>query len=227
MLRNQKSFTNKRQRTAIEKSLEFYLGRMAYKEDPTKVPLFLSKPNADKCKQCIANVSKDGNMRKKLKPEGMLENPEVFNEYAILCEVRVIDDESGEIQIIKVKAKLDNFTIDHEEQAVILNDLKTTGRPLNWFMGQYINVGEDSKEWADGSFEKYHYYRQAAFYLWLLQSYLKKDYPNYTFKVNFLVVETIPNFACRVFPIQNEWVKLGLSETKTLLILAANEERGQ
>lgn len=220
----QKSFSIKRQQTAIKKSLDFYIGRMKFKEDPIKVPLFLSKPNADKCALCIENVEKDKSMMSYLRPTGLLEDPEIFNEYAILCELKLTDDETGEIKFIKAKAKIDNFTIDHEQRLIILNDLKTTGRPLDWFMGSYVDRGPDiGKEWMEGSFEKYHYYRQAAFYLWLLRSYLNEGHPDFTYKVNFLVVETIPNFNCKVFTIQNEWVQLGLKEVKKLLILAANE----
>lgn len=222
----QKGFSDKRQKTAIEKSIEFYLGRMKFVEDPVKVPLFLSKPNADKCEECVGNVLKSRAIMRHLRPTGMIEDPEVFNEYAIFGDLDIYDDETDETIPVKIKAKIDSFSVDHEEQVITLNDLKTTGRPLNFFMGKYIYT-EAGQVWANGSFEKYHYYRQAAFYVWLLQAALKPKYPNYTFRVNFLVVETTPNFNCDVFRIQDKWIEAGLKEMKELIILVANEQRSK
>lgn len=220
-----KGFTENRRKTAIKKSLDFYLKRMKYKEDPVKVPLFLSERNAEKYKQCVNSITNDKEMMSYLKPKGLLSEPEVYNEYAILCEIKVIRDNKPD-QILKVKAKIDNFTIDEEMEIITLNDLKTTGRPVEWFMGQYVDKGpEEGHVWMNGSFENYHYYRQAAFYLWLLQAYCRKDYPGYTYKTNFLVVETNPEYKCRVINVQNSWIKLGLKETKKLITLVANEQK--
>ena len=222
----QKGFTENRRRTAIKKSLDFYLKRMKYVEDPVKVPLFLSEKDAETTKQCINSVEKSQPMLNYLRPKGIASDPEVFNEYAILCEIKVVR-EGEEDQIIKIKAKLDSFSIDHENEEIILNDLKTTGRPVAWFMGQYITNDLGEQVWAEGSFEKYRYYRQAAFYTWLLQAVNKTKYPDYTYKTNFLVVETIPDYKCKVFRIQNKWIQLGLKETKELIILAANEQKSK
>lgn len=222
----QKGFTKNRLNTAIKKSLDFYLKRMRYVEDPVKVPLFLSERNAEKYKQCINSITNDKEMMGYLKPEGLLSNPEIFNEFAILCEIKVVR-EGEEDQIIKVKSKIDSFTIDHEMGVINLNDLKTTGRPVAWFMGQYVDKGPDiGHEWVNGSFENYHYYRQAAFYTWLLQAHCRKEYPGYTYKTNFLVVETNPEYKCRVINVQNPWIKLGLKETKKLIIAVADEQKG-
>lgn len=222
----QKGFTKNRRQTAIKKSLDFYLKRMKYIEDPIKVPLFLSERNAEKYRQCIDSVTNDKEMMGYLNPEGLLSKPEIFNEYAILCEIKVIR-EGEEDQILKIKAKMDSYTVDHEMGVITLNDLKTTGRPVAWFMGQYVDRGPDvGHVWMNGSFETYHYYRQAAFYTWLLQAHCKKEFPDYTFKTNFLVVETNPEYKCKVFNIQNPWIKLGLKETKKLLILVADEQKG-
>ena len=222
----QKGFTENRRRAAIEKSLDFYLKRMKYVEEPNKVPLFLSEKDAETTNSCITSVLANQPMLNYLRPKGIAEDPEVFNEYAILCEVK-IKREGEPDQIIKIKAKLDSYYIDHENEEIVLNDLKTTGRPVAWFMGQYITNDLGEQVWAEGSFEKYRYYRQAAFYTWLLQAYYKKKYPKYKFKTNFLVVETIPNYKCRVFRIQNSWIQLGAKETKKLIILAANEQKSK
>ena len=96
-----------------------------------------------------------------LRPEGLLQDPESYNEYAIFCEIIVRKD--GKEYILKVKGKLDNFTIDHEKGEVVLNDLKTTGKPVNFLMGSKTKViEEDIEKYVvyEGSFTKYHYYRQ-------------------------------------------------------------------
>ena len=222
----QKGFTANRRSNAIKKSLGFYLQRMKYVEDPIKVPLFLSEKDAIKFHECVKSIKGDKEMMSYLEPEGLLEDPEIYNEYAILCEVKVTREGEPD-QILKVKAKIDNFTIDHEMQIVNLNDLKTTGRPVAWFMGQKVDKGPDVGHiWMDGSFEKYHYYRQSAFYMWLLQSYLNESCKGYTFRTNFLVVETNPEYKCKVIKVPNKWVQEGLKESKELLILVANEQKG-
>lgn len=215
------NLTPKRLKTAIKNSIEFYLGRIKFKEDLVKVPLFLSKPLAEKYEQCMIGISENIKFQKTLYPEGLLANPEVFNEYAILCEVKI----SGKInKIIKVKAKLDNFTIDDEENIVVLNDLKSTGRPAAWFMGNTIINELGEKVYIPGSFEKYRYYRQVAMYLWLLQNAISAKYGViYKYKANILLVETVPNFKTRICPIAKRWIDKGLKEFKDLLILASDE----
>jgi hypothetical protein len=206
--------TDKRVKTAIRESMKFYLNRIKLEESLDKVTLFLSSPMAykfEKCKESILNNSK---FLKVLYPEGISRDPEVFNEYAILCEIKL----SGDIdKTVKVKAKLDNFTIDHEQQVVTLNDVKSTGKPISFFMGGKNKDGL----YVPGSFEKYRYYRQVGMYLWLLQNALRlKDYK---YKVNILAVETIPDFKNRIFHISSKWIDKGLREFKELLILAAYE----
>ena len=140
------------------------------------------------------------------------------NEYAILCEVEV----NG--TILKLKAKIDSFKIDFDQ--VILNDLKTTSKPVNYFMGNNATLvdeeGNEYKQWIDGSFQKYHYFRQIAFYLFLLQAYLYREHKTvYEYKANMIVVETFPTYKCKVFPVSGKNIGLGLDEFKKLLIRVA------
>lgn len=213
--------TPKRLSTAIKESLDFYLKRIHFKEEIGKVPLFLSSAMADKHSKCMLGISENPKFAETLYPTGLLSPAEYYNEYAILCEVKI----SGDInKIVKVKAKLDNFTIDYERNVITLNDVKSTGRPANYFMGNYIHNELGEKVWIKGSFEKYKYYRQVGMYLWLLQAALNaRGIDKFKYKVNILLVETIPNFKTKICPISRKWVDKGLQEFKDLLILAANE----
>ena len=44
---------------------------------------------------------------------------------------------------------------------------------------------------------------------------------SYKSKANMLVVETIPDFKCRVFPVNGTYIKSGLDEFKKLLVMVA------
>ena len=79
-----------------------------------------------------------------------------------------VELDGGDVKIIKFKAKLDNFVIDRESQELILNDLKTTGKPISFFMGNQFTDGGFTT-WYDGSFQKFHYARQMGAYLWLFK----------------------------------------------------------
>ena len=119
----------------------------------------MSEQTAFKYDKCMTSIAANPKFKETLYPKGLLSNPDVFNEYAILCEVKI----TGDIEkTIKVKAKLDNFTIDYENKVITLNDVKSTGRYASYFMGNSI-IGEDGERvWIPGSFEKYHYYRQCG-----------------------------------------------------------------
>ena len=64
-------------------------------------------------------------------------------------------------------------------------------------------------------------------YLWLLQAAVRsmgiEDIEDYKYKVNILVVETIPEFKTKVCHIAKKWIDKGLVEFKNLLTLAVNE----
>jgi hypothetical protein len=209
-------------KVAIKKSLPFYLDRRKINEHYTvQKLLFLSEPVALKYAECIVRVKENQRIHYALNPEGFIEKPTVFNEYAIFCEADFVKDD-GTVKRIKLKGKIDNFTLDREECVVTLNDLKTTGKPLGFFMGNLVTQ-EGEEVWYDGSFQKYHYYRQMAMYGWLLQAALKQFYNiNYQLKVNMLVIETIPYFNGKIFVVNGNFIKEGLKELKQLLTLVVD-----
>lgn len=214
-------FSDTRLKTAIKGSIEYYLNRLRLVEQVEgKTPIYIAKPVKEKLNNCIIGISENKKFLEKLNPEGLFEKPEVFNEYAILCEAIVTID--GVKYPIKLKGKLDNFTIDRENGIITLNDLKTSGKPCSFFMGNYVKEinesGEECQRWYNGSMQTYHYYRQFAMYLWLLQAALKQYYDfNYKLEANVLVVETIPNFKSKVYKISNTHIQKGLKEFKNLI----------
>ncbi len=214
--------TDKKLKNAIQKGLSFYLQRLKIKETLDKTTLFLSEAMASQYESCFNGLVTNQSAMKVLKPSGLLQDPEVFNEFAIFCDIKVILD-SGEEVIIPLKGKLDNVTVDLEEDKVALNDLKTSGKPVKFFMGNYVvNADTGEKVWYNGSFQKYHYYRQLGTYLFLLQHALKQKYQkNFKYSANMVVGETIPNFNSKVFSIGNKMIKAGLDEFKKLITILA------
>ena len=57
-------------------------------------------------------------------------------------------------------------------------------------------------------------------YLWLLQAAVREIYGlNYKSKANMLVVETIPEYNCKIFPVNGKHINFGLQEFKNLITL--------
>lgn len=212
-----------RLKTAIKSSLKYYLSRLKVNENITQSAIYLSDAIKAKYENCMQNIPKS--FYDTLYPIGMFAPAESFNEYAIFCDFKVKTDEFE--TIIKFKAKLDNFTVDKEEDVVVLNDLKTTGKPVGFFMGNNARLidddGAEYRKWIDGSFQKYHYHRQMGAYLYLLQYWMKRQ-GNFKYKANMLVIETIPPFKSKIYPVTNKQIKKGLDEFKELLIKAAKVE---
>lgn len=223
------SLTPNRIKTAIKSGLSFYIGKL--KEDKvintTEQILYLSDAIREKFIQCIDSAKKDVKLMGKLNPDHLVVPVESFNEYAIFCDLKITIDSKE--HIIPIKCKIDNFTIDHELGIITLNDLKTTGRPVSYFMGNYVpqtdELGVTKKVWMNGSFQKYHYHRQMGLYFWLLSSAIKHIYDyDYDLKANMLLVETIPPFNTRVCPINGVHIKKGLDEFKKLIIYLIENE---
>ena len=98
---------------------------------------------------------------------------------------------------------MDNFTYSPELNELVLNDLKTSGHYLTKF---------------HESFDKYHYARQMAMYMWMLKLYIENEYKaKPTLKANMLVVSTVPDFRSGVFPVNNGHMLSGFTEFTTLL----------
>lgn len=130
-----------------------------------------------------------------------------FNEDTIFLDV-IVTYKNRLYSTLHLKMKADNWTIDVNNEVLTLNDLKTTSKPLNWFMNPDY-----------GSFYKYHYYRQFALYITMLQYYCVKEYgfnKNWTTNMNILAVNTV-DYSTRLFNITQDQLKKGRKEYEHLL----------
>lgn len=167
-----------------------------------KEPIFLDPKSREKLKLCLASVNSNQEIQDLLHPKGVLEDPISMNEAALFVQVKA--EYNGKETILKLKGKLDNFTIDTETGEVTLNDLKTTGHKLI-----------DFKD----SFKKYHYNRQMAMYSWMLRLYVMKQYntkPSSLY-ANMLLVSTVPDYRAGTFKVTNKEIRNGFLEFKDLL----------
>lgn len=167
-----------------------------------KEPIFLDPKSREKLKLCLASVNSNQEIQDLLHPRGVLEDPISMNEAALFVQVKA--EYNGKETILKLKGKLDNFTIDTETGEVTLNDLKTTGHKLI-----------DFKD----SFKKYHYNRQMAMYSWMLRLYVMKQYntkPSSLY-ANMLLVSTVPDYRAGIFKVTNKEIRNGFLEFKDLL----------
>lgn len=173
----------------------------------SKELIYLDLKNREILKSCLNSINGCKEIQSLLYPEYIVEKPISLNEQAILIdfELRFPD---GYSTIIKFKAKLDNFTIEPDDNLVTLNDLKTTGHIISEFQG---------------SFEKYHYYRQMGVYSYLLSLVIKKYYnvSNFSMNANMLLVSTVPDYGAGVYSVSKKELLRGFEEFKKLLRMAA------
>ena len=165
-------------------------------------PIYLDPKSREKLQLCLASVEANKEVQDLLHPKGVFEEPISMNEAALFMDVKA--EHEGKETILKLKGKLDNFTIETETNKVVLNDLKTTG---HWL----IDFGD--------SFKKYHYNRQMAMYAWMLRSYVEKQYnikPS-SLMANMLLVCTVPDYRAGVFRVTNGEIRKGFLEFKDLL----------
>ena len=173
----------------------------------TKEVRYLDYPMLEKAKSCIEVLKSNKQVMDLLHPKGLVEDPISECEQAILLDVKATMPNGKEV-ILHLKAKLDNYTIDFETNTIKVNDLKTHGQMLNTF---------------DEAKVKYHYYREIAFYMYLLSLVAKYKYNMEAPKkqANYLVVSTIPNFYSKVVPISFVEIRNGFYEFQKLLRYSA------
>ncbi|WP_287385699.1 PD-(D/E)XK nuclease family protein [Lachnospira sp.] len=188
--------------------LPYIVERYNIEKDSLSTPIFLDEKSRTKCMECTQKVLGDINIQRLLHPEtGSSEN-----EAALFIDFKATDTETGKSVILRIKGKLDNFTIDPENKNLVLNDLKTTGHLLKDF---------------PNSFKKFHYPRQMAIYTLLLKEYARVyhsiDSPN-SIRANMLIVSTISGYFTGVYKVSKEEIEEGFKEFIELLKLAAEVE---
>lgn len=222
-----KSFTENRIKSALEKCVPYWKDRAKWESENVsdKDIMFLSEKIFDTQQLCMNSILSDRQIVRTLRPSSLdPDSVESYNEYAIIASIKVIFEDKFE-HILHLKGKLDNFIINHETEEIVLNDLKTTGKNGKYFMGNEYYSEETGKTLIDGSFQKYHYYRQMAMYGWLLKCYCLSRDIQYPMKSNMLVVETIPDHAAFLYSVKNEYIQKGLNEFKKLISIIAHYER--
>lgn len=178
------------------RNLEFQLER-------TKELIFLDARSKSVVESCVNSLHSNNKVMDLLHPKGFVEDPISENEKAILLDVKV-EGPDGKSTILKLKSKLDNYTIDKESNTIVLNDIKTIGKVVSEI---------------DNNILRFHYNREMGMYMYLLKLVAEKFYglkdPKYN--ANYLVVSTIPSYYSKVRPIEYKELIAGFNEFKILL----------
>lgn len=171
------------------------------------VPIYLDAKSRERVIECVEAVQRNKLINRILHPTGIISDPISENEQAILLDVEVHVPDYPKF-IFRIKAKLDNYTVDSESNYVVVNDLKTIGKPVSEFKN---------------NFEKFHYHRELALYSWLMSLIASKYYgmDNCTIISNCLIVSTIPNYYTKIYTLNKADFTKGWNEFKALLRLAA------
>lgn len=206
-------------RKAFEKGIDYYVRKLhgEFKGDKEIIVLPESQYNA--CIECVIAFKQNYEIQNLFK-DNIFEPKEIYNEFALFCDVEVILPDN-KIVTLPIKGKLDNFIIDHEAKIIHLNDLKTTSKRIDYFMG-----GMYEGDWYDGSFEKLHYYRQCALYLMMLQMYCDyyKKLDSYEYRCNILAVETGTEHTAQLYRVSQAFIDEGIKEFKELICRVAFHE---
>ena len=204
------ALTEKRIKDIKDAYNKYYNSRISYTKKEGIEPMFLSNKMFKVANECIEACNENKVFYRLLNPDYIDQKPISENEQAFLMDIKCNFPDKDSI-ILRLKAKLDNFTIDFDSNTITVNDLKTIGAILPKFDGE------------DGNFMRFHYYRELAIYLWLLKLYACKKYglKNPTMKVNCLVVSTIPGHYTKVYEVTNKEIDKGFKEFRYLLKLVA------
>lgn len=204
------ALTEKRINDIKEGYDKYFADRIKYVEKPGIEPMFLSPKMYDVANKCIEACNAYTEFRNILFPPYIDKQPISENEQAFLMDIKCHFPYKDPI-IVRLKAKLDNFTIDFDTNTITVNDLKTIGSILPKFDGE------------EGNFGKFHYHRELAIYLWLLKLYAEQKYgmKNPHMNVNCLVVSTIPDHYTKVYKVTNKEIDKGFKEFRYLLKLVA------
>lgn len=191
----------------------------------------LTADQRDKCLKCVGSVKTNEHALELLYPKTS-DTLLSFDEDVILMDIKAsFEDEGFDTTgiVLKTKGKIDNWSIDLDTNTIIMNDLKTTGKPLQFFPGRWQDdkYKEGERIFIEGSFQKFHYNRQLAFYGAMLIAYCNKTYGerDWNVRINIIAVETIYPYRSQVFKIGEETLKKGMLEYNSLLKRVAYHTR--
>lgn len=169
--------------------------------------LYFDPKSRETVLNCVKALNNNNRVQNLLHPKGIISDPISEMEQAILLDIKVEIDNIDPF-ILRLKSKLDNYTIDIETNTICVNDVKTIGKIVSEM---------------DANIEKFHYNREIAMYSWLLSLCAKKYYGMDCpiVKGNYLVVSTIPGYYTKVVPMTRKMFKEGWNEFRYLLKLVA------
>lgn len=213
------SFTRTRLRNALKTGLKYYLDLYynRFNSVEGKERIILSSSMYWEVLQCLNEYSRSL-LYSELHSTNITDTKIHNNEEAILLNLKVILHDSS-VVILPFKLKIDNYSVDDDYDIITLNDLKTTSHDVQYFMGaKRFNEETNKLEGFLGSFQKFHYCRQLAAYLLVLQALYGEKYK---YKVNILAITSKYPYNTRVCPISNAYIQKGLVEFKDLICRVA------
>ena len=195
--------TDKRFDEVIEKCTPYWEYRNNLNSSETRERIFLDPKSIETVKACVDALQSNREAMSLLHPTGIVNDPISENEQAILLDVKAVCPNGKEF-ILRLKSKIDNYTIDSETNTITVNDVKT--------IGKFVNE-------IDFNIEKFHYNRELGMYSFLLKLCAEKFYNmvNPTIKANYLAVSTIPNYYSKVRPVSKSELTKGFKEFVLLL----------
>lgn len=192
-------------KSVIDSSTPYWKERQKREFDLSqdKEIIYLDKKSIDTVSSCVKAVQENKSIMDLLHPKGFIDDPISENEQAILLDVEAVCPNGKKI-ILRLKSKLDNYTIDTENNTITVNDLKTIGKIVSEIQG---------------NIKRFHYSREIAMYLYLLKACANKFYnlDNPKIRANYLVVSTIPSYYTKVRPVTYNEIREGFQEFQTLL----------
>lgn len=189
----------------------YFKQRAAYEStghDVSFHPIYLDPKSRDRLNGCLTSLATNAPIQALLNPldSSGKELPH-GNEKTILLDVQIeIPDQKP--FVLRLKSKLDNYTIDEENNVIIVNDLKTTSKWCKYFNEAFTN---------------FHYFREMGMYTYLLNLVSQKYFnlKNPEIQSNCLVVETMPDYMSSVYKVSNNELVRGFKEFTYLLRLVA------
>ena len=197
------SINDSRINKIISEGLNYYIN------NPKDGSIILPSKDRKICIKCIENLKINKSIMNLINPKDIFGDPiESYTEDAFFMDF-ICNHNDKECRI-KFKMKADSWSIDHDNKVLTLNDLKTTSKPVNEFLGN--------------SFIKFHYYTQFSLYLYVLIQYCKQKYgydENWTYDCNVMVVGTRGDNETAVYKVIDPFIKEGKKEFCRLLKMVA------
>lgn len=215
----------KRIKSALKSGMDYYLRKLNNEFVAfNKEVIVLPQAQLETCKRCLRSFKNNVGIQHILQ-DNIFDPKQYLNEIALFSDIEVLLPD-GHLVPLKIKGKFDSVVLDPETKTAYLNDIKTTSKQLEYFMGTTLINDDGIEEVYNGVFEYHHYFRQLAVYSLMLQMYLdhclyKADY---NIKCNIFAIETTGDNRSQMFRINNSYIQYGIQEFKELICRVAYHE---